>query len=202
MTAWKGIVDRGFTPAEFIEYVHAIHFTQWRPSFCVVHNTQIPTFASWHSIPGHQRMANLAAYYRDEKQWSGGPHLFVADDLIWAFTPLWLPGVHSPSWNNVSWGVETVGDYDREPLNGDVEQNLCSALATLHMALGLPLEQLRFHKEDLLTDHKTCPGHNLNKARLIELTAAKILKRSEGDHLPDRPDFSDVRSDSSSTAPG
>lgn len=61
-------------------------------------------------------MQNLQSYYRDTMKWSGGPHLFVADDLVWAFTPLTVPGVHSPSWNNVSWGVELVGDYSTEQI--------------------------------------------------------------------------------------
>ena len=44
-------------------------------------------------------MRNLEAYYRDEQDWSAGPHLFVADDLIWVFTPLRTSWVHSPSWD-------------------------------------------------------------------------------------------------------
>ncbi|HEV2715317.1 MAG TPA: hypothetical protein VGU64_08645, partial [Terriglobales bacterium] len=74
------------------------------------------TFADWHKHSGEERMRALERYYRDENHWSGGPHLFVADDLMWVFTPLNVPGVHSPSWNRVAWGVELVGDYDKEPL--------------------------------------------------------------------------------------
>jgi hypothetical protein len=102
----------------------------------VLHNTQIPTFDEWHRISGERRMAGLATYYRDERHWSAGPHLFVADDLIWAFTPLNVPGVHSPSWNGVSWGVELVGDYDREPFGDDVKRNGMEAMAALHRLAG------------------------------------------------------------------
>jgi hypothetical protein len=42
--------------------------------------------------------------------------MFLADDLIWAFTPLNTSSIHSPSWNHISWDVEMVGDYDTEPL--------------------------------------------------------------------------------------
>ena len=62
------------------------------------------------------------------------PHLFVADDLIWVFTPLTVAGVHSPSWNDVAWGVEMVGEYDIETFGDAVRDNTVSALAALHRA--------------------------------------------------------------------
>ena len=42
MAAWKGIVGRGFTAAEFEDYVRTLTFGAWRPQFTVVHNTAIP----------------------------------------------------------------------------------------------------------------------------------------------------------------
>src|SRR5678815_2734928 len=111
MMAWKGTVARGFTAKEFTEYCLGLRDEtwDWRPKFIVLHNTAIPTFANWHDVPGEQRMREFTVYFRDQQRWSGGPHLFIADDRIWVFTPLTLPGVHSPSWNDVSWGVEVVG---------------------------------------------------------------------------------------------
>ena len=117
MPAWKGIVGRGFTAADFEQYVQTIKLTLWHPQFVVLHNTFIPRLADWHQVPGEQRMQNLQHYYRDTQHWSAGPHLFIADDLIWVFTPLDTPGVHSPSWNAISWGVELVGDYTTEELS-------------------------------------------------------------------------------------
>jgi len=117
MPAWKGIVGRGFTAADFEQYVQTIKLTLWHPQFVVLHNTFIPRLADWHQVPGEQRMQNLQHYYCDTQHWSAGPHLFIADDLIWVFTPLDTPGVHSPSWNAISWGVELVGDYTTEELS-------------------------------------------------------------------------------------
>ena len=114
MNGWKGIVGRGFTPAAFDAYASELTFGAWRPQFVVLHNTATPRLADWHMVPGPQRMKNLEAYYRDEQHWSAGPHLFVADDLIWVFTPLTTSGTHSPSWNSVAWGIEMVGEYDEE----------------------------------------------------------------------------------------
>ena len=130
-------------------------------------------------------MRGLESYYRDDMKWSGGPHLFVADDLIWAFTPLTVPGVHSPSWNSMSWGVEIVGDYDHEELRPDVWQNAVSALSTLHMAAGLNPDSLRLHKEDPRTTHSYCPGVRIVKQTLIDAIHANVTLES-GEHLPTR----------------
>lgn len=137
MAKWKGVVGKGFTAADFDTYVGGLVFSAWRPHFVVLHNTGDPTFAEWHDVPTPKRLKGLESYYRDDQGWSAGPHLFVADDKIWVFTPLTTSGVHAPSWNHVSWGVEIVGDYDHEIFRSDVRANTISALVTLHAAIGL-----------------------------------------------------------------
>ena len=81
MSTWKGIVGKGFKPQAFATYASSLTFATWRPQFIVLHNTAVPTFAEWHTVPGEQRMKNLERFYRDTQHWSAGPHLFVADDL-------------------------------------------------------------------------------------------------------------------------
>ena len=56
---------------------------------------------------------------------SGRSHLGI-------FTPLTTPGVQSPSWNAISWGVEIVGEYEEEEFTETVKSNVAEALATLH----------------------------------------------------------------------
>ncbi len=180
MPAWKGIVGRSFTPSAFSDYVATISFPAWRPQFVVLHNTATPKLSEWHSLPGDVRMRNLENYYKNDQQWSAGPHLFVADDLIWVFTPLNVSGVHSPSWNAVAWGVEMVGDYSVEPFGTAVRENVLSALATLHAALGLSPDTLRLHKEDPRTTH-ICPGKNVIKADIIQGVHEKL---AVGEHIP------------------
>ena len=174
MSHWKGIVGRGFTKEDFRTYVDTLDFSVWTPQFAVLHNTQIPRLDQWHDVPGDRRMLGLQSYYRDEQKWSGGPHLFVADDLIWVFTPLTVPGVHSPSWNEVAWGVETVGDYDTEELPQSVFENVIAALSTLYKAVGLNAKTLRFHKEDPATTHRGCPGKNLVKQDVVDALAITL----------------------------
>ncbi|HEX9107388.1 MAG TPA: N-acetylmuramoyl-L-alanine amidase [Longimicrobiales bacterium] len=165
MPLWRGIVGEGFTAAQLEGYAAALAFGSWRPRFVVLHNTRLPTLAQWHERPGLEHLRHFERRYRDELGWSAGPHLFVADDLIWVFTPLDLPGVHSPSWNTLAWGVEVVGDYDSEPLSAAVRANTVAALATLHAAGGLDPASLRLHREDPRTSHTFCPGANLASQR-------------------------------------
>jgi hypothetical protein len=107
--------------------------------------------------------------------------LFIADDLIWAFTRLTTPGVHSPSWNHVSWGVEMVGDYSQEDFDqgpgSNVAANAVIALAKLHTLMSLDPTMLRLHKEDPLTHHN-CPGKNVDKVDMI----ARVQEQMGGDH--------------------
>jgi hypothetical protein len=134
-------------------------------------------------------MRNLESYYRDEMHWSAGPHLFVADDLIWVFTPLTTSGVHSPSWNGLAWGVEMVGEYEVEPFSPAVRENTVDALATLHLSRGLDPDNLRFHKEDPRTTHRSCPGRHVDKADLIRRVHERMgqgTSADSGEHLPDR----------------
>lgn len=189
---WRGISGQSYTLAEFERFVDTIDFTgRFIGKFVVLHNTAVPNFASWHNVPGPTRMKALERYYRDDKGWSAGPHLFVADDLIWVFTPLNVRGTHSPSWNSVAWGVETVGDYESETLTTAVLSNVVGALTALHWVGKLDPSTLRLHREDPLTDH-ACPGKNLKKQPVVDAIRA---------HLGGLPDFSDVTIGGTSTAP-
>jgi hypothetical protein len=181
MPQWKGIVGRGFTPAAFEAYVAGVVFSAWRPQFVVLHNTALPKLSQWHSVPGEQRMQNLENYYKNTMNWPAGPHLFVADDLIWVFTPLNVSGVHSPSWNSISWGVEMVGDYETEAFGPPVRDNAISALATLHAVLGLDPNSLRLHKEDPRTNH-ICPGKLVNKSDIIHAVQERLASNHSGEH--------------------
>jgi N-acetylmuramoyl-L-alanine amidase len=180
MPTWKGIVGRSFTPDSFSDYIATISFPAWRPQFVVLHNTAVPKLADWHSLPGTTRMNNLENFYKNVQMWSAGPHLFVADDLIWVFTPLNVSGVHSPSWNSIAWGVEMVGDYAAEQFDPAVRTNTVSALATMHAALGLNPDTLRLHKEDPRTTH-ICPGKNVIKAEIIREIHDRL---AVGEHSP------------------
>lgn len=198
--AWREIVGKSFTPDQFAAHVAGLKFNAWRPRFCVVHNTSAPDTKTWQGwqarkppITDEKWMQNLVGYYRDEEGWNSGPHLFVTPGAINVFSPLTGPGTHSPSWNAFTWGIETVGEFERDPFTGQVRDNLIAALAILHAAAGLqprPYELgvrgLHFHKEDRATTHKSCPGRNMVKADLVAAVEQKIIDMHGGEHTVEK----------------
>lgn len=195
---WRGIVGKFVDLAGFREHVAGLKFDGWRPSFVVVHNTSEPDLAKWHEWRGRsgwspeQWARNLEGYYKG-MGWQAGPHCFVAPDGILLFTPLTVPGTHSPAWNSRTWGIETVGEFEREAFEGTSSQaSLVGVLAALHGRVGLDpadyhfgVRGLHFHKEDPKTTHKECPGNLMVKEKLVfDVVSAMEADNSGGVHLP------------------
>ncbi len=183
---WKPILGLSFSPENFDAYCHQLQWTSWRPTFVVLHNTANPDLAQRPNGITAQHIQNLVTYYRDQQGWSAGPHLFIDDKQIWVFTPLTMSGVHSPSWNKFSIGVEMLGNYKTEDFKSgrglNVRKNTIAALATIHAVLGLSPETIRLHKEDTATTHN-CPGKNVVKAEIINEVTELIHARHSGEHL-------------------
>lgn len=186
MPNWKPIVGLSFKKDDFDTYCHSLQWNAWRPSFIVLHNTAAPSLSQRPNGFTKQHILNLEKYYRDEKGWRAGPHLFIDDRQIWVFTPLTMSGVHSPSWNKVALGIEMLGDYDKESFDKErglkVRQNSVAAITTLCAILGLNPDSLRLHKEDLLTSH-ACPGKNVKKSKIIEEVKISISAHHGGEHV-------------------
>jgi N-acetylmuramoyl-L-alanine amidase CwlA len=183
--SWKGIVGVSYQPDEFDSYCHALSWPKWRPNFIVLHNTAVPSLAQRPAGLTKKHIENLEAYYQG-KGWKAGPHLFIDDKQIWAFTPLNVSGVHSPSWNKVALGVEMLGDYEKEEFGSTrglkVQKNTVAAFATLHAVLGLDPDTIRLHYEDPATTHK-CPGKKVVKGKFIQAVKDLIAERHDGEHL-------------------
>lgn len=158
---------------------------QWapgfRPKFPVLHNTSVPdglTYKGWIAAGKptmEQWLRNLASYY-DGLGWASMPHAFVLPDgRIGLGAPFNVRGTHSPSWNSVSIGVETVGDFDRERWAGSAIEmasvalfgELCRRLSWTPDMYARGVRGIHFHKEDPTTDHKGCPGSNVDKPRFV-----------------------------------
>jgi hypothetical protein len=166
------------TPADFLAYLEALKFGAWRPKFVTMHHTGAPDLATWQGwqtrakpVTDEQWLENLAGYY-SSLGWSAGPHFFVTPKHIGVLTDPTRRGVHAVSFNALSWGVEVVGDFDRERLDGDYLAFVVSALAVMHLAAGLQPEPYRFkmsglhfHRDDPRTK-KTCPGTSIRKAAM------------------------------------
>ena len=195
---WKGIVNKFVDIAGLKVHVDGLQFDGWQPSLVVVHNTSSPSlanYADWRAHPEkhggwtpEQWGRNLASYYLG-MGWSGGPHAFVCPDGILLFTPLTMPGTHSPAWNNRTWGIETVGEFESEPYDNGSHDNLVATLAILHERLGLNPADYHFgvrgihlHKEDPITTHKECPGRNVVKTQLVSDVVTAMQGNNPGDH--------------------
>lgn len=163
------MVGAGFTANAFSQYIPALRFRNWQPQFVVIHHTVTPNFEQWHKTTGSKRLSAFANFLGIQNGWNSGPHLFVADDSIWVFNELEKPGIHSPSWNKISMGIELVGDFSTESVNPLVEQNAVEAVAAIFKKLKMVpnTSTIRFHSEDPKSPGKACPGRNFNKADFI-----------------------------------
>jgi hypothetical protein len=186
MSKWKPILGSSFQPDEFETYCQTLHWTNWRPSFIVLHNTSVPSLAQRPNGLTKQHILDLEKYYRDDQHWSAGPHLFVDDRQIWVFTPLTTSGVHSPSWNSVALGVEMLGEYETEAFDSGrglaVQRNAVAALSILCRTLGFDPATIRLHKEDPKTTHKGCPGKHVVKSNIIREVTEALHSANPGEH--------------------
>lgn len=165
------IVAKGFTKEEFTAYLKDVvkgKMGAFRPVGVTLHNTWAPKLSQWpgvvngKTISVEQRLENIKTGYV-AKGWGAGPHLFIDTQKIWAFTPLWLRGLHSPSFNGTHWGMELVGNFDVEDFPPVMFDHATHAIRELYELLGhhASPENFKFHKEDPRTTHRDCPGVNV-----------------------------------------
>lgn len=179
---WTPIVRKAFNLEQLKEYINSLTF-DWKPSLIVWHNTGLPTIEQWEKsarediknnlVPGITRINNLETYFKNNG-WSAGPHFFVWKDVVWAFTPANKKGVHSPSWNGISIGIEMIADFDKEDDETGsgllIKNNTIALTAMLCEKLQLnPETAIKLHKEDKKTTHD-CPGEHIavDKDRMID----------------------------------
>ena len=182
----------------------------FQPKFIEIHNTSVPDialFRKW-QVAGkptpEQWLRNLASYYAG-LGWNSMPHAFVLPDgLIGLGAPFNVAGTHSPSWNRIAIGIETVGEFERETFEGTETQKALVALTgELHKRLDLEPDHyikgvrgIHFHKEDLASTHRTCPGHLLAKPKFVADVLAYMGLEPEDDnghaHVPESAQTADT----------
>lgn len=131
------IINKKLTPAQFREYIDNLKMPFWRRiNKLVFHHTSSSTDI-WQ---GSASMLHYWNLYRSRGM-KAGPHIFVAPDGIWLFTPLWKKGQHAgPKGNKRSIGIEIVGKYFDSP---PYEEEIChnTALATIALMLRFQLTE-------------------------------------------------------------
>lgn len=165
------IINKRLTLQEFQDYVKGYYFGSLPANKLVIHHTWRPTRESWQ---GERSIAGLKSYY-EGKGWKVGPHLFIADDGIWLFTPMQKDGIHAGSLNPRSVGIEVVGDYNTEKWSGQTKNNAIGAIKILMERLGLTENDLFFHRD---VSPKSCPGWAITKEWLFkELSEFRLRPR-------------------------
>lgn len=182
---------------DFLTYLDSIMFGAWRPLFVTVHHTGGPTLADWMKwqqptakrgpVSDEQWMKNLASYYGNELGWSHGPHFFFTPKNFCVLSTPTVRGTHAVSFNALSWGVEMVGNFDSEHLEGELLDRYITGVACLHIALGLKpgpyhykTAGIHFHRDDPETS-KTCPGLRIDKNVFVDQVTKKILQMTGGE---------------------
>ena len=188
--------NKVFTKADDLkEFIDGLKWTAWRPRFIVLHNTGAPNQKQWNDFLAKKgntllkRLGNFESFYRVNQKWKAGPHWFVSQQGWLMGTPSTQRGTHTPSWNAISLGIETVGDFDSDAFDDKTRDNVIHLLACLHAALGIQPEPfelgvrgLHFHKEDKATTHKHCPGKAVSKPDVVKRVADAIVALDPGDH--------------------
>jgi hypothetical protein len=156
------IDGRCLTREEFTAHVAALSLGPVQTVY--IHHTASPTSA-WRGL---DTLNMLKTWYetkpwadadgREHIGWDAGPHLFVAEDGIWLFTPLTQDGVGVAGHNTAARHIEIVGHYHDHNPAGNTLDNALHAAATLLATARLPIGALRMHRQDQATE---CPGDYL-----------------------------------------
>lgn len=178
-SAMQGLICAEFTAEEFEVYCKQtlpILMKDWHPEGIVLHNTGP---MAWPRLDPntHQPLTTRQYVENMSVTWvangfKGGPHLLITPKpSIVAMWPLWEAGTHSPSFNASYWGIETMGDFDLQPLPTAMRACLVRAARALFGVIGRAADdhRLKYHNEDPRTTHKHCPGKNFGpKSKWIE----------------------------------
>jgi hypothetical protein len=198
-TMWPNFDGKPYTRAQLAAHIDTCDFSNWKhkdgsrgkPAFITLHNTSIPTiqlWLSWSPAKRQQYILNMQPYY-EHMGWRGGPHFFVApqDDICaFGFNDLMAAGTHASCFNNVSIGIEMVGEFDSEAFDSgpgaQVADNAIYLMALLHNKIGITpapygynQRGLHFHIE-CKADNHDCPGRLVLKPDVVARVTAKMAE--------------------------
>ncbi len=155
------IINRRLTVHEFEDYINNYYFGTQPANKLVIHHTWRPTKDEWQG----QISINALKRYYEEKGWSAGPHILIAEGGIWLFSPMNKDGIHAATFNYRTIGIEIVGDYDNQVWEGKTKNNALGTIKALMNKLNLKEADILFHRDASL---KTCPGTAITKQWLFE----------------------------------
>ena len=148
MPILQGMLCVEFSIEEFELYVRQTLsglMKAWRPRGVVLHNTGTMVWPGFDvhgvQISPAQRIENMSVDWVS-RGFYGGPHLLISPDgMIHTVWPLWMAGTHSPSWNKTFWGIEMVGDFDKELFPPVMREAATGAMKALYAMIGQEIRQ-------------------------------------------------------------
>jgi hypothetical protein len=174
-SGYPPMIGRVLNTAEWLDYVAGYDFGTIPPTRLVLHHTYRPTAAQWRGLA---TMRGIQRYYAG-LGWSAAPHIFVAPDGIWLFTPMRDVGIHAgignQGWSNGRWwysiGLEMVGYFDYVLPDGAVWEHAKAVMGGLSRRLNIaPNQLISFHRD--YTNQKSCPGWAVTKDWVFSGVAA------------------------------
>jgi N-acetylmuramoyl-L-alanine amidase len=187
----KNLVYKEFDADGFDDYCDGLFkLMKWRPSMVVIHCTGVPS-TTWDTtkFPSLKRLEFMSETWIKAK-FKGAPHLVVTPQgRILVANPLTQAGTHSPSYNNIAFGIENVGNFNNEEMNPVQREATSRAAAALFrlMSKTADTRSLIPHCADVKTTHKSCPGsHIMDFDRWIKDVNGFIESYNHGD-LPHGP---------------
>lgn len=172
-TATLKIDGRLMNEQQFRQHVSTLKFAgAFKPLRIFLHHTDVPTLSSWEGAKTIEAMRHTYESWG----WEAGPHLFVAPEGIWLFTPLNQEGIGVSGHNPGSWHLEMVGNYDQVKPSGAVLEYTLWALKILYNRLGVDWRGLYFHRDYAA---KTCPGSVVTKEWVLQQLGA-VMGFSDG----------------------
>jgi hypothetical protein len=129
-----------------------------------LHHTWKPLASQWR---GRSTLMAMMKFFTNVRGWDRGPHLFIAPDGIWQLTPLNIPGIHAVSTNKCHWGIEVVGNYDKEDWPEKTKEMVYDTIFTLFAWRGITVNERNLVGHRETGSPKTCPGSaiDMNQVR-------------------------------------
>lgn len=136
------VINKKFSPKGFAQYIKDLAVPWRQIDKLVLHHTSSPV-ETWKASGSMLHYFNL---YKS-RGWKTGPHIFIAPDGIWMFTPISKQGTHAgPEGNSGSIGIEIVGRYfDSVPTDDTLCKYVALVIEVLMDKFGLRFSDIFNH---------------------------------------------------------
>ena len=161
------ILNKKMSAQQFDRYLKGLKIYPWTRTInkIVLHHTSSPV-ESWQNSGSMLHYWNL---YRS-RGWKSGPHIFIAPNGVWLFTPITKQGTCSAKEaNKNSIHIEVVGRYYNDFPGEDIESIAADVIVSI-------MEKFSLHFYDITNHFSFDPESNCT-AILDKSWAKQIIKK-------------------------